>query len=56
MSKTVIHCPLCDATTVAGLGALRREGVILVEFRCRQCGELFYVNDKRATGNGQQTD
>lgn len=49
MSKAIIHCPVCNDTAVTGLGALHHDGVVLVECRCQQCGELFYVNDKRGT-------
>jgi hypothetical protein len=47
MSNSPVHCPLCNATKPAGLGLVVYDGSALVEFRCKQCGELFACADQR---------
>jgi hypothetical protein len=47
MSNSPVHCPLCNATKPAGLGLVVYDGSALVEYRCKQCGELFACADQR---------
>jgi len=63
MSNSPVHCPLCNATRPAGLGLVVYDGSALVEYRCKQCGELFACGDRREqelvqlnTGNEEGSD
>jgi len=47
MPKSVIHCPLCDAQKVIGLGLVVFEQSALVQYRCGGCNELFFLTDQR---------
>lgn len=47
MSNSPIHCPLCNTKKVSGLGLVIYEQSALVEYRCRGCGELFFLADQR---------
>lgn len=47
MTKKTIYCPLCNAKKVHGLGLVIYESSALVEYRCRVCGELFFMPDQR---------
>lgn len=42
-----MHCPYCDATSVAGIGLVLLAGEPLVQCRCQRCGALFFAADRR---------
>jgi transcription elongation factor Elf1 len=41
------HCPYCNSTAVIGLGAFNDATQTVVEMHCRQCGQLFFSDDRR---------
>lgn len=42
-----IHCPLCNTTAVDGQGLVLIDGAPLVQYCCKNCGELFFQPDRR---------
>lgn len=42
-----IHCPLCNTTQVDGQGLVLIDGAPLVQYHCKDCGELFFLPDRR---------
>lgn len=42
-----IHCPLCNTKKVMGLGLVIYEQSALVQYKCCDCSELFFLPDQR---------
>ncbi|MDB6060821.1 MAG: hypothetical protein JWM78_924 [Verrucomicrobiaceae bacterium] len=47
MKAAAIHCPRCNTSKVNGQGLVIYENSPLVQYRCRDCGELFFLPDQR---------
>lgn len=56
MPTSAIHCPLCNAQKVIGLGLVVFEQLPLVQYRCGGCDELFFLTDQRNHKLTQITD
>lgn len=50
------HCPYCNSSAVVGLGALFDATQVIVELRCRDCGNLFISEDRRVAEPPQQAN
>lgn len=45
---SVPHCPLCNTKEIFALGAVEYSQGVMIEHRCKHCGHIFCLGDRRA--------